>query len=811
MEIRIPELSLVVLLGAAGTGKSSFADAKFSPAEVISSDKCHSMISNDENTTDSKEALDLLHTIVGKRLQNGLLTVIDTNNLKKSDRGNVIAAARQNHVSTVAIVFDYNNRGLFSTLKQEGFKRIIHLHSPKEAESLKIIRTRLRCNLKHITGPFDIIGDIHGCFDEFIMLAEKLGYSVTEKKGCYSAIHPEGRKLVFLGDLGDRGPKSDHMFQLVMDLVERGEAFAVLGNHDIKLLKYLNKKAINLTHGFDKTVAALNAREGTFSERLKAFLHNLVSHYVFDEGRLVVAHAGLKEEMHGRGSSFVREFALYGETTGERDEFGLPIRNNWAQNYKGKATVVYGHVAVPEAVWLNNTIDIDTGCVYGNKLTALRYPERVLVSVPAKETYYELVRPLEQNMPDINEIDIIANKYTVENSYSAPITINEENIAAALEAMSRFALHPKWLIYLPPTMSPPETSSTLGYLEHPHEVFDYFRSVGVEKLICEEKHMGSRVIVIVGKDEEAIARRFQIAGEGCGKCYTRSGRNYFTDSALEAEFILHINSVLLEADFWERFNTDWAAFDCEMLPWSYKAGRLLKEQYATVASAASQTLAGAKEAIISGIKRGLALEELQKKIEKKSTAFEKYTRTYRYYSWNVEHIADLRLAPFHLLATEGKTYFDKNHLWHIKTLAALATPDNIIRKTNYVEVNLTNAESIQNAVNWWEKICAGGSEGMVAKPLDFIARGAGHILQPAIKCRSKEYLRLVYGAEYSFENNIVRLKDRNVKKKRSLAVKEFILGLEALKRFTNHETLARVHEAVFGVLALESEEIDPRL
>ena len=257
----------------------------------------------------------------------------------------------------------------------------------------------------------------------------------------------------------------------------------------------------------------------------------------------------MKPEYQGRASARVRDFCLYGETTGETDEFGLPVRYNWAAEYRGRASVVYGHTPVAEPAWLNNTINIDTGCVFGGKLTSLRYPEQELVSVPAARVYYEPARPLpEARQPgevaeapgvrsgSLLDIDDVSGKRIVATRLRGNITVREENAAAALEVMSRFALDPRWLVYLPPTISPCETSKLPDMLEHPAEVFSYFRNSGVSSVVCEEKHMGSRAIVVVGRDEGAVERRFGITGEGIGACYTRTGRRFFDDRTLEASF-----------------------------------------------------------------------------------------------------------------------------------------------------------------------------------------------------------------------------------------------------------------------------------
>ena len=235
----------------------------------------------------------------------------------------------------------------------------------------------------------------------------------------------------------------------------------------------------------------------------------------------------------------------YGETTGETDDYGLPVRYNWAAEYRGTAMVVYGHTPVVEPQWVNRTICIDSGCVFGGKLTALRYPEKELVQVPAAKMYYAPARPLDSQdattattdrpYNDLLDIQDVLGKRIVSTRLSHSITIREENANAAIEVMARFAVDPHWLLYLPPTMAPPETSTKNEYLEYPDEVFRYFRKEGVSTVVCEEKHMGSRAVVVLCRDEETARKQFGIRGEGIGVIYTRTGRRFFTDHAQEIE------------------------------------------------------------------------------------------------------------------------------------------------------------------------------------------------------------------------------------------------------------------------------------
>lgn len=847
MELNIPELSLVLLIGASGSGKSSFAAKHFKGTEVISSDYCRALVSDDENNVAATDdAFEVAEYIVRKRLKNGLLTVLDATNVQPAYRQRWVKLAREYHVLPVAIVLDMPEKVCLERsrnrtdrdmslrvinthirqlhqgmrkLKDEGFRHIHILRNEDDVNNASIKRNLLYNNKKDVRGPFDIIGDVHGCYNELVMLLNELGYEVKPSDNAYGVevIPPVGRTAVFVGDLVDRGPKSPAVLRLVMSMVKSKAAWCVPGNHDSKLLKYLNGKNVQLKHGLEKTVEQLQGESVEFIEELKKFLDGLVSHYVFDDGKLVVAHAGLREEMQGRGSGAVRSFCMYGETTGETDEFGLPVRYNWALEYKGKAMVVYGHTPVVEPEWINRTIDIDTGCVFGGKLSALRYPERELVSVNALEQYAVPSRPLTPvaatPLDDIGAIDIedVTGKLVVPTQYAGTVIVHENQTAPALEVMSRFAIDPRWLIYLPPTMSPVETSSMPEYLERPEEAFAYYAKNGITKVVCEEKHMGSRAVVVVCKDEASALKKFG-AKDMKGVCYTRTGRSYFTDAALEAAFIDRVNTALTKADFWQKHNTTWVCLDCELMPWSAKALSLIKDQYASVGAAASHALDETIAALQMADSSNAAIQTMLREYTERRAMVNDYVTAYQQYCAEVNSLDDYKLAPFHILATEGKTYFDQTHEWHMQQIAELcAADDKMLLATPYKIVDLSNEDEKQAAITWWEALTANGGEGIVVKPYHFVVRGKNGIIQPAVKVRGREYLHIIYGPEYTAPKNMERLKQRGLSAKRSLAVKEFALGAEALNKFVRNEPLRAVHQCVFAVLALETESIDPRL
>jgi predicted kinase/diadenosine tetraphosphatase ApaH/serine/threonine PP2A family protein phosphatase/8-oxo-dGTP pyrophosphatase MutT (NUDIX family) len=1188
MTISLPSLCLVALVGPSGAGKSTFGRRHFKPTEVVSSDYCRGLVSDDENSLDaSADAFDVLYHVVGKRLARGLLTVVDATNVREEDRAQLVKVAREHDVFAVAVVLDTpeplcheRNRGRpgrdfgphvvrrqlqqlrrsLRGLTREGFRHVFVLDTPEAVEQAVVERVPLWTDKRHESGPFDVVGDVHGCYDELVALLTALGYRVDRRPadpttpkefpaakrmslgtqestphalgrapdasggvpdasggvpeasggvpeafgrvpetfggvpeafggvpeafgGVPEALGgfpkasgtspdaaadpagpaggavdpgpakprgpiipaagvavgpaaeivvtpPPGRRAIFVGDLVDRGPDSPSVLRLVMSMVRAGTAFCVPGNHDVKLLRKLRGKDVKLTHGLAETMAQLATEPPAFLHDVERFIDSLVSHYVLDGGRLVVAHAGMKQAYVGRSSGRVREFALYGDTTGETDELGLPERLNWAADYRGPAAVVYGHTPVPRPDWLNNTLNIDTGCVFGGALTALRWPERETVSVPARReyaaagrpflvppvdgavpvfgvraegvayaerpgvyavardaagrvavvrvpvgaflpggganpgesheqtlarevreetghavrlgrpigratqlvvgrdgkgyekqgTYYEAEfgdrlgdpteadhalewlapdaaidalshdaqkwavrqvvnfgRTAQQQHDDVLDLADVVGKRVVTTRLHQNVTVREENAIAALEVMSRFAADPRWLVYLPPTMSPVETSTDAGtaagagaagepgtaarppLLEHPAEAFAYFRNAGVGRVVCQEKHMGSRAVVVVGKDAAAVARRFGVdAAEAAagGVVLTRTGRRFFDDRGVEADLLARLRAAVSAAGLWDRFASDWLVLDCELMPWSAKAQDLLRDQYAAVGSAARGALASAVGSLQQAVARHQSdpalspgsgsLAALLDRYETRRDQADRYVAAYGRYCWPVRSAADLRLAPFHLLAAEGEVFVGRDHAWHMRTLAEVAaasaaletgpstapapvsrpadgpaTPTDrsafhtrgggVVMATAHREVDLSDPTSVATATDWWFALTAGGGEGMVVKPLDFVTRGPKGLVQPALKVRGPEYLRIIYGPEYDAPANLSRLRRRAVGAKRSLALREFALGVEALERFVRREPLRRVHECAFGVLALESEPVDPRL
>ncbi|MFC8968195.1 polynucleotide kinase-phosphatase [Streptomyces sp. NPDC057094] len=835
----VTDLSLVVLIGASGSGKSTFARRHFKPTEIISSDFCRGLVADDENDQSaSGDAFDVLHYIAGKRLAAGRRTVVDATSVQQDSRRQLVELARKHDVLPIAIVLDVPEevcaernaartdragmprrviqrhirelRRSLRQLEREGFRKVHVLRGVADVENASVVTEKRFNDLTHLSGPFDIVGDIHGCAAELETLLGKLGY--------VDGTHPEGRTAVFVGDLVDRGPDTPGVLRRVMSMVGSGDALCVPGNHENKLGRYLKGRKVQHTHGLAETIEQLDAQSDAFRSSVREFVDGLVSHYVLDGGRLVVCHAGLPEKYHGRTSGRVRSHALYGDTTGETDEFGLPVRYPWAEDYRGRAAVVYGHTPVPTATWLNNTICLDTGAVFGGKLTALRWPERELVDVPAEQVWYEPAKPLATEAPGGHEgrpLDLadVYGRRAVETRHAGRVAVREENAAAALEVMSRFAVDPRLLPYLPPTMAPTATSHVEGYLEHPAEAFAQYKEDGVERVVCEEKHMGSRAVALVCRDADVARERFGVDGP-TGSLYTRTGRPFFDDAAVTEEILGRVRAAATEAGLWEELDTDWLLLDAELMPWSLKASGLLRNQYAAVGAASGAVFPGALSALEGAAARGVDVGDLLSRQRERAVDAAAFTDAYRRYCWTTDGLDGVRLAPFQILAAQGRSLAALPHDGQLALIDRLVEHDGtgLLRTTRRLFVDTGDPESVRAGVDWWLEMTGRGGEGMVVKPAGALVRSEkGRLVQPGIKCRGREYLRIIYGPEYTRPENLTRLRGRFLNHKRSLALREYALGLEALDRLAEGEPLWRVHEAVFATLALESEPVDPRL
>lgn len=847
MEITLPEIALVVLLGASGSGKSTFAQNHFRREDILSQERFLRMVAGSQNDPKAHEdASEALSFILEKRLKNGLLTVIDGRHVSQASRKPLRQMAKKNHVDMVGIWLDLPEEVLRGRLvegttegmaqvrqqkeqlekydlglKAEGFLAVHRLRSEAEIDEVSIAIKKLPSNYKTETGPFDLIGDVHGCYEELVGLLGQLGYELKTDKSklsSFKVIHPEGRRVIFVGDLVDRGPDSTGVLKLVMDMVEDGVAYCVTGNHDDKFKRHLMGRKVKVAHGLEVTLAQMEEETEEFADQVKRFLQRLPDHMVLDQGALTVAHAGLREVMQGRQSGAVRSFCLYGETTGESDEFGLPVRHNWAGEYQGRSMVVYGHTPVPEAIWQNQTINIDTGCVFGGALTALRFPEREIVSVPAARIYSEPKRPLALNLPKpeqdrgsgLVDFERVAGRNLISTRHQYFITIKDAESPAVLEMLQYGRVNPKLLIYIPPRLSPTKSSKQPGYLEHTTEAFAYYAKKGQEKVLVEKSMGGEQVTIVIAKDEVKTIKIFNTSREGLGSATNSIGHEYFKTKEQEQRFLKRFRDVLDQLDLWNSFKSDWFCITGEMTPGTYSWGDL-PTSYQRIATAGETSLNLRKGALQAAMEAGLDVE----KLAHSNTVQEEYLQKFKTQLSVVDQphsqLDHFCFTPTFLLASEGKTYFDKDQLWHRSIWDDLESKDELFCSPSYRWVDLDSEEEKREASQWFESISNAGGGGVIVRPSVFCIESGGDLIQPGLAVRGREYLRLIYGPDYDSPERLEQYRLRRLKDIRQLTVRQMALGMEALHRFVEKQDLTSVFECNYALLSLQTRDLDPRL
>ncbi|MBL0018767.1 MAG: polynucleotide kinase-phosphatase [Bacteroidetes bacterium] len=849
MEIKIPDFALVLLVGPSGSGKSHFAANHFPTNQIISQQQFQLMLADDgQDPVLHDEVIKLMHQTIELRLKYKKTCVIDAELLSQESRKELRRLSRKYHAKAVSIIFrvsaqvclDRNAQRsdgdpgsqlvknqfgrmdrIAKDLEEEGFKS---QYTVTESDETSVRRTRMRSDFRDQTGDFDIIGDVHGCFDELVLLLEELGYAVSsvasrlEEGPNFKVTAPKNRRIVFVGDLCDRGPDSPRVLRLVMDLVNAGLAFCVPGNHDDKLLRMLNGNKVQLRHGLEKTMAQLEGADPRFLEEIKQFIGGLSSHIELDGGALVVAHAGLKESMHGRSSGEVHAFCLYGETTGETDEFGLPVRHNWAGEYEGKALVVYGHTPIPEPIWQKNTVNIDTGCVFGGMLTALRYPTREIVSVKPKEMHSQPLRPLHWNNqftavqkidPSIS-MDLVGPRALVSTRHGYHLTLQPQQVATVLQMMALEVVRREWLIYLPAPVSAPTSSQLPGTLEHPAQAFDYYRKKNLVQLATWAIPVGTSVVVVLCRNEAAAKKRFMVENDGLGSIHTRTGRPYFSNLEAERQLLQKLAKGLELMEVWDQLKTDWICLEAIASPLSDFAPDFAQLVYGPVSETANKALPIALDAVTRAQSRGVELSETASWLQNQQAAVEAFdsVRT------KVEEprSGKLTLHLTRLVATEGQVHLEKPALvmQELLRIVASAAPNWMVAvERRWIE--LDSEADLREVTAWWESLSGQSVTGIAVEPSTLVNEKGTELMQPMIKVRTREYLRLIYGPAYDVPESLVVWRDRNLRLQRETAVRQYSLGVEAISRFVERQSWEQVYQCIFARLGLEIMGIDIRL
>ncbi|MDM5234548.1 polynucleotide kinase-phosphatase [Lysinibacillus pakistanensis] len=861
MNITIPSIGIVLLIGPSNSGKSTLLQhwvntGILSPSEIISSDTYRTLVSDsnyinfqghsqeeaellyEQYFAISTQAFAVMERVLEARCTLNKCTFVDATHLKSEERQQYILLGKKLHVPVCAIVLDIPLEELLQrdTMRKDprGIKRIkqqarllksekrlikkesfLKTYFVKEIEALTLTRQESPLYL-NVDAGLDIIGDIHGCYDELLELLKKLEYEVNNE-GYF--IHPQGRRFVSVGDIMSRGPKSIKTMEFFERHIERGLAFMTDSNHGWKIARWLDGRNVSLHHGDELVEAEFMDYENTYggaqTAALKARLAKCLlaapSHYVLMNKGLasaVVTHAGIRDRYIGKQSSRISDFCRYGDVQ-ELNISGKPIRNDWFTEHQTSQLIIWGHDPKINPLKQNHTLNIDQGVVFGGQLTAFRYPEQTIISVNAYKNYAgtqnnPLLEAKAKRFEPPNIAAFLAG-FAVETSYLGAIQIPGAQAKAAIDSVSHYTVPLEQLIYIPPTMSPtPQTSALDNTLEHPAEAFAYYKKHGVQTMIAEKKHMGSRAVVLLFKDEQ-VAKEYMDM-EMFGILTTRTGRRFF-DKEMEFKIVQQLHSELLGKNYFEKFNTNFVLLDAEILPWNLKAQQLIDQQYAHVAEQALMDRSKLVEKLQNTTQINVSewLQDYQYLLNNA----QQFSTIYQNYCWEVQDTSAIQIAPFHVLAHSAETYFHKPHTWHMEMNRLFAKNSDIFIETDYKIIH--DEASEQEVIAWWEEMTAAGHEGIVIKPELFVTTYKGKLIQPAIKVRGREYLRIIYGMDYLQTSNLIKLKERNPSKKMRNALREFALGLEGIERFVRGESTARIHECVLGTLALESDPVDPRL
>ncbi|WP_028776440.1 polynucleotide kinase-phosphatase [Shimazuella kribbensis] len=863
-KMMLPYAGIVLMMGPSSSGKTTLLDRLIAegilmPSEVISSDQFRTLLSDtifmdwkghpkdeadvlfDTYQHISKEAFEAMDFMVEKRCQLNKLTIVDATHLQSSDRLRYVQLARKHHVSISVIAIEASEQQLLEwdetrehsrgkkriRQQQQVFKRQIRYLKKEgysaqyvlKAEELASTSFERKANrmLLDIGEGLDIIGDIHGCFDEFMDLLVRLGYEKNEED---FYVHPQGRKIVSLGDVMSRGPKSLDTMEFFYRHIQAGLAYMIDSNHGWKIARWLDGRKVKMQHGDEKLAAEFEQFEAVHGEekardKKEAYRQMLLkapSHYVLQKNDIpvaVVVHAGIKDEFIGKHDQVISDFCRYGEVEGF-DKQGKPMRKDWFQQHQNSQLIIWGHDPKPQAIFIKNTVNIDQGVVFGGNLTAFRFPEKEFVQVPAQQDYADAKdNPLhiweEQRLTPPNIMGLI-DGYSVQVEQYGEIKVPGKMVKTALDDLSHFTIPLEELTYIPPTMSPtPQVSKLSTYLEHPAEAFAYYRSNEVNKMVVEKKHMGSRAVLLVFRDEESAEKYIGRKIEGV--IYTRTGRPFF-QKQLGKEVLQKLQHDL--KPYFAKYQTEFILLDAEILPWNLKAKELIQKQYAHVGEMAWLDRMKRKEKLEKAESNGQAIQTWLDETNEQLQHTASFRKSFQQYIWETTGIEGIQIAPFHILAQSGLTFFDQTHIWHMEKAQELSNYSSMIIETAYRVVD--NEQSEQEAIAWWEEMTRDGQEGFVVKPLNFVERNEkGQMVQPAIKVRGVEYLHIIYGMDYLHPANLERLKQRSTNKKQKKALREFALGMEGIQRFVNRESLGRIHECVLGTLAMEADPVDPRL
>jgi hypothetical protein len=781
-------------------------------------------------------AIIILKNILESRIKTQKFSVIsnlDINKLKE------LSNLSDKHKVEFSVIIINNNDNKDFVKNSKRLKNLIsktHIKKieiqPKELFDVEIefLRNDL---IIDIGNGLDIMGDGHGLLKSRLDLIEKAGYVVCDD-GIYR--HPSGRKLVYLNDETGKGCEPDDrveygkypsiaMANMMMKQVKAGEAYAVDSNHNYKLWRFLEGRNVIMQNGdelveqefinFEKEYGKEKTLQ--LKSELLDFLKNLPSHLIIQDNginRAVVVHAGIKEEMIGKKSNEIRDYCRFGPKNDESENIEeIPNRIDWTKEYNGAPLIIWGHDPRPEPRIINNTINLDQGGYCGHKLTLMRYPDMEFVHVNVNKSYVEdeknAIMKFYNNRFEIPSINSYINGINLEID-GKEINCHHKDVAYALDLVSTRTVSLEELFYVAPTMSPtPKVSKLDNFLEHPNEAFEYFIENDIKKVVAQKKHMGSRALITLFKNEE-IGKKY-INKNKKGFILSRNNIRFFNIEQ-EKQYVDRLVEDLTKHNFFEKYDTDLLILDCEILPWNLKANSLITNQYGLVSNTSRYVRNHKLEILKELFNQGkVSKEDVEKQINLLENS-KKFHDVFSFYCWNIEDINNVKIAPFHILSFSKESNFNRNHEWHMGISKELSMMSSLFIETPYMIINLDNEQEKNSCIKWWKEITEDGHEGIVIKPYKFISKNKnGEIVQPAIKVRGKEYLRIIYGMDYLEKENLEIIKQRSAHKKMKKAISQFLLSVESINRFINMDKIENILECVLASMSIDNEFTDPRL
>jgi protein phosphatase len=834
MILRLPKFSALAVLAPTAFPVAEWARRHFDPQICLDPSDCQQLLGV-AAVPPSADAYALVTQAFQLRLAAGKTTVLLQAPLDQSGRQFIRSACRKYHTQLLVLSIELPedelaalapayDRALWAReqdlleqnlqfLDKEGIQQHFRIRSSAELAALQVEWQPLPCDRSELAGPFDLIGSLHGCHAELLALLAKLGYDRAHDPDGLLPLHPQGRLPVFLGDMADRGPGSAQALALVKAMTTAGKALTVLGNQDRALLEFLRAEPDG-----DPGELALWWSQASPAEKSAtlAWIAALPSHLVLDGGRLVAVHGGIQAEMIGRHTQPITAFCTFGSTPSEHNAVQKEPLASWVEDIPAGTTVVFAHQPLVDAVDAGRYVAVDTACLYGGQLSAFRYPEREFVQVPA-ETAHETATwpalaapqaPLHAAaerwlLPD----EHFNGRFLVQTTSGFTFTTTEAQYNVVTEFLEAEAVSPRWLIYLPPSMSPPQPAAQAGYLEHPVEAFSYYEKKGQTHVMVQEKLDGRRAVVVLCRDQAAAAARFGAEDGRLGVVYSRRGRPIFADPAEERELLGQLHAAATAAGLWEALRTDWICCEGQLCGGKFQPARRAEEE--RIAAGVVATWPRSLELLAHSTASGPEFEALKARMGERSAGAQALARIC---ARPEAADGDWFFVPYHLLAAQSGVFFDRPHAWHLEQLAAFTQANAPrVRALRAELLDLQDHDQRRKLINWWQELSDQGAPGIVVKPVTLELFINQEYLQPAMKVRGREALRKVYGPFYTDPELLAHHRNRSLKERRELSVRHFALGKEGLERFVAGRPHYEVFQTVFTHLAISTMDGNPLL